>query len=71
MKVREVLSYQAELRLPSTVTRAHRVETVAYVIKLLGLEDVVDSVTDVARCALCSHFLTYIFEWLLFQKDVA
>eukprot|EP00041_Stephanoeca_diplocostata_P007976 m.114164 g.114164 ORF g.114164 m.114164 type:complete len:739 (+) comp17117_c0_seq3:144-2360(+) len=44
LKVREVLSYQAELRLPSTVTRAHRMEMVAYVIKLLGLEDVVDSV---------------------------
>jgi len=44
LKVREVLFYQAHLRLPEAWPLSKKVEIVAYVIKLLGLEDVVDSI---------------------------
>ena len=43
-KVREVLQYQAELRLPRSWPRQKKLEKVAYVIKILGLEDVVNSI---------------------------
>eukprot|EP00037_Helgoeca_nana_P030575 m.378629 g.378629 ORF g.378629 m.378629 type:complete len:1009 (-) comp28222_c0_seq4:2778-5804(-) len=44
LKVREVLFYQAQLRLPESWSVAKKIEIVAYVIKLLGLEDVVESI---------------------------
>jgi ABC-type multidrug transport system ATPase subunit len=40
----EGLWFQAQLRLPESWSVAKKIEIVAYVIKLLGLEDVVESI---------------------------